>query len=241
MNTTGFGSESPTSAPTSYKIRCRECYERSWWWLTLVIIPIIAGLFLSGSDSILDMEYYNSINNKPLISSLWMSIHSPIHVVIFAGLIYYGNYIYTTHSQIRDVEIIVTICPLGIQRSKTTTTISSTMISNKNKNIRTSVHYYPLLPLESVKDCIVLEHVGAFSLTTFAMVRVMKTTTQNTYDVGSKDKNGNTTITATTTTTENKNTKSSELVSVFPDATLSFDRCHLFVTMINNVLNEYRM
>jgi len=115
------------------------------------------------------------------------------------------------------------------------------MISNKNKNIRTSVHYYPLLPLESVKDCIVLEHVGAFSLTTFAMVRVMKTTTQNTYDVGSKDKNGNTTITATTTTTENKNTKSSELVSVFPDATLSFDRCHLFVTMINNVLNEYRM
>jgi len=208
------------------------------WWLTLVLIPIIAGLFLY------------SINNRPLISSLWTSLHSPIYVVIFAaGLIYYGNYLYTTHSQIRDVEIIVTICPLGIQRSKktitTTTAIeSSTMISNKNANIRTSVHYYPLLPLESVKDCIVLEHVGAFSLKSVAMVRVIKKTAQNNDDVGSNNKDDNaTTASSSTTTTENKskNTKLSELVSVFPDATLSFNRCHLFVTMINNVLNDYRM
>jgi len=242
MNTTDIRSESTSSAPTSYKICRRERYEYSWWmwWLTLVLIPIIAGLFLY------------SINNKPLILSLWTSLHSPIYVVIFAaGSIYYGNYLYTIHSQIRDVEIIVTICPLGIQRSKKTITtrttiVSSTVISNKNANIRTSVHYYQLLPLESVKDCIVLEHVGAFSLKSVAMVRVIKKTAQNNDDVGSNNKDDNATTcssSSSTTTTENKskNTKLSELVSVFPDATLSFDQCHLFVTMINNVLNDYRM
>jgi len=78
------------------------------------------------------------------------------------------------------------------------------------------------------------------------MVRVIKKTAQNNDDVGSNNKDDNATTassSSSTTITENKskNTKLSELVSVFPDATLSFDQCHLFVTMINNVLNDYRM
>ena len=200
-------SESSYPAPITYKIHSREHYKRSYYWsLALGVVPIIA-VVIGSQNSLLSLL------------SLW-TMKFPIYLImiyvgIFAAtglIIYYAYYLLTTFysQQTRDVELSVTICPLGIQRSKTTTTAS-----NKRSTV---VHYYPLLPLESVKDCILVEHVGAFSVTTHVMIRA----------------------TTTTQSSKSKSESNEELVSFFPNVTLSFDRCHVLVQQIQRSLEKVR-
>jgi hypothetical protein len=197
-------SASSSSAPTTYKIHYREHYKRSYYWsLTLGVVPIIAVVI-------------GSQNNLSSQSSLWTTMFPTNPIIIYVGIftaagliLYYAYYLLTTTSysqQTRDVELSVTICPLGIQRSKTTTTTG-----DKRSTV---VHYYPLLPLESVKDCMLVEHVGAFSVTTHVMIRA--------------------------TTKSSKSESNGELVSFFPDVTLSFDRCHALVQQIQRSLEKVR-
>ena len=200
-------SESSYPAPITYKIHSREHYKRSYYWsLALGVVPIIA-VVIGSQNSLLSLL------------SLW-TMKFPIYLImiyvgIFAAtvlIIHYAYYLLTTFysQQTRDVELSVTICPLGIQRSKTTTTAS-----NKRSTV---VHYYPLLPLESVKDCILVEHVGAFSVTTHVMIRA----------------------TTTTQSLKSKSESNEELVSFFPNVTLSFDRCHVLVQQIQRSLEKVR-
>ena len=202
-------SESPSScpAPITYKIHSREHYKRSYYWsLALGVVPIIAVVI-------------GSQNSLSSLLSLWTTTFSTNPIIIYVGIfaatgliIYYAYYLLTTFysQQTRDVELSVTICPLGIQRSSKTTTTAS----NKRSTV---VHYYPLLPLESVKDCILVEHVGAFSVTTHVMIRA--TTTQS---------------------SKSKSESNEELVSFFPNVTLSFDRCHVLVQQIQRSLEKVR-
>jgi hypothetical protein len=200
-------SESSCPAPITYKIHSREHYKRSYYWsLALGVVPIIAVVI-------------GSQNSLSSLLSLWTTTFSTNPIIIYVGIfaatgliIYYAYYLLTTFysQQTRDVELSVTICPLGIQRSKTTTTA---------RNKRTVVHYYPLLPLESVKDCILVEHVGAFSVTTHVMIRATTTTTKS---------------------SKSKSESNDELVSFFPNVTLSFDRCHVLVQQIQRSLEKVR-
>ena len=204
-------SESSCPAPTTYKIHSREHYKRSYYWsLALGVVPIIAVVI-------------GSQNSLSSLLSLWTTTFpinpTIIYVGIFAAtglIIYYAYYLLTTFysQQTRDVELSVTVCPLGIQRSSKTTTTAS----NKRSTV---VHYYPLLPLESVKDCILVEHVGAFSVTTHVMIRATTTTT-------------------TTQSSKSKSESNEELVSFFPNVTLSFDRCHVLVQQIQRSLEKVR-
>ena len=205
-------SESPSScpAPITYKIHSREHYKRSYYWsLALGVVPIIAVVI-------------GSQNSLSSLLSLWTTTFSTNPIIIYVGIfaatgliIYYAYYLLTTFysQQTRDVELSVTVCPLGIQRSSKTTTTAS----NKRSTV---VHYYPLLPLESVKDCILVEHVGAFSVTTHVMIRATTTTT--------------------TQSSKSKSESNEELVSFFPNVTLSFDRCHVLVQQIQRSLEKVR-
>ena len=204
-------SESPSScpAPITYKIHSREHYKRSYYWsLALGVVPIIAVVI-------------GSQNSLSSLLSLWTTTFSTNPIIIYVGIfaatgliIYYAYYLLTTFysQQTRDVELSVTVCPLGIQRSSKTTTTAS----NKRSTV---VHYYPLLPLESVKDCILVEHVGAFSVTTHVMIRATTTTTQS---------------------SKSKSESNEELVSFFPNVTLSFDRCHVLIQQIQRSLEKVR-
>jgi hypothetical protein len=95
----------------------------------------------------------------------------------------------------RDVELRLTVCPLlGVQR---TTCI----------NKRRLVHH-PLLPRASIQDCILTEHVGAFSVSTNVVFRVEEASS------------------------------SKLIVPAFPNASLSFAQCHSLVKKIQRALNE---
>ena len=213
-----------SAAPTFYKIHSRESFKRSWWSLPTLVVPIVAveiGLFLSQSDSV-DLEQYHDYfkdDNAMVAGTVFVT------VVLLLLILYYCYYLFSTTNQTRDVELSVTICPIGIQRSTTTTT---TYNSNKNRQ-RSSVRHYPLLPLESVKDCILLEHVGGFSVTSHVMIRVKATP---------DEKNDSVAAAAATATTNTKENPASELVSVFHGAKLTFDQCHDLVHQIRSALEE---
>ena len=108
-------SESPSScpAPITYKIHSREHYKRSYYWsLALGVVPIIAVVIGSQKSlsSLLPL-WTTTVPINPII----------IYVGIFAAtglIIYYAYYLLTTFysQQTRDVELSVTVCPLGIQR-----------------------------------------------------------------------------------------------------------------------------
>jgi len=81
--------------------------------------------------------------------------------------------------------------------------------------------------MEAVKDCILLEHIGAFSVTTHVMLRLKANNSDRINNDGDCD--------------ERKKTKDESLpglVSVFPDAELTFEQCHGLVNQIGRALNE---
>lgn len=206
MNSSSYASVEETLAgPISYKIQSREIFQRSWWSLSGLVVPAVA-VFFGGvlswiEDSTTDLEfYYQSYkdDHRILVASALIGI----------AVLCYCHYLFSTKSQDRETEVSVTICPLGIQRTKKITTIWN----NNSDRPRRSVRNYPFLCMEIVKDCILLEHVGGFSVTTHVMIR----------------------------TCSSDERSEPGLVSAFPDAILTFDQCHDLVQEIQWALGELR-
>mmetsp|Transcript_8123 Transcript_8123/g.17511 ORF Transcript_8123/g.17511 Transcript_8123/m.17511 type:complete len:241 (+) Transcript_8123:309-1031(+) len=233
----GVTEESAAPAPTCYKIHSREILQRSRW-LSLVAalaVPIVAvaiGVFLpqtsepaannnaTAAVAAADLQYfYENYKDDKVVVAGTVSL-----VLVF---LYSCHYLFSTRKQIRDTELSVTFCPLGIQRCKTTTITSNNSKNNDNNQNqnrpRINVCNYPLVPMESVKDCILLEHVGGFSVATHVMIRVVAA------KAGGR-----------TTPSSNSEKAESELVSAFPDAILTFDQCHGLVHQMQRVLAEMR-
>ena len=126
--------------------------------------------------------------------------------------------------QTRETDLSLDILPLGVQRSKTTTIT----YNQSGKSPKTSVHYYPLLPIESVKDCILLEHVGAFSVSTHVMIRLHKYSNNN-----NNEKNDH-----SVKTPYHPADAKSGMMAAFPGAILTFDECQTMVNQIKRALEE---
>jgi hypothetical protein len=78
-------------------------------------------------------------------------------VVWFVGGICIALVVLATSPFKREVELAVVISPLGVQRTS---------------SINGNETYHPLLPRDSVQDCVLTEHVGAFSVSTQLVFRV---------------------------------------------------------------------
>ena len=157
---------------TIFKVHSQDKHERSWS-ATLIPISILLGC-LYRLDPSIEMDL------------LW--------VLSGAGI---AVYVFETSSRTRDVEVSLTVCPLGVQRTTST---------HRNRPVR----HHPFLPKESIRDCIVTEHVGAFSVSSHVMLRLGDTT-----DCGGP-----------------------ALIPAFPKATLSFGQCHVLMKQIQRALRD---
>ena len=176
--------EEEEDAPTMYTIRFEEYPQRSWyWWWPLSITPL---LDVAMKQTEFSANYYWDIPADKMVY-----IVTALLGVILCNRLYASP---------KSVEVSLEILPVGVQRSKTTT---------YNSHKAASVHHYPLLPIESTKDCIILEHVGTFTVSTHVMLRLQK-------DSSCDNVSG--------------------MVAAFPDANLTFDQCHGLVDQINNAL-----
>lgn len=127
---------------------------------------------------------------------------------IVLGILY--RLVFSRSIQTKEIDLSIDILPLGIQRSKTTT------ISYHHSDAKHSkVDYHPLLPIEKIQDCILLEHVGAFSVSTHVMLRLK--TNNDTYQPSNASKG---------------------LVEAFPGANLKFRECQQMVDQIQKALAE---
>jgi hypothetical protein len=120
-------------APTKFIVQSHEDHKRS---LPKTIIPIVVVL-----------GYLWHFDPKIEKDPLW-----------FLGGLAIGLILLETAPLRRDVELSLTICPVGVQR---------TSRINKNRPVN-----HPLLPRESIQDCILTEHVGAFSVSSHLVFRV---------------------------------------------------------------------
>lgn len=132
--TSAMTSTLPNKTPTKFIVRSYEEHTRSLPKTILPILLIIGYLF--GVDPTIEKDY------------LW----------VLGGLAI-GLVVLETASSKSEVELSVTVCPLGVQR---TTRVNKRVV------------LHPLLPRESVKDCIITEHVGAFSVSSHVVFRVEK-------------------------------------------------------------------
>jgi len=204
------------AAPTSYTISSRESFNRAWWPMATIIVPLIAAItsnsFWFRSESVAKLQGYwkNYVDER----SLNLLAFSTIIVLLCIAY-----RLFTTAIQTRDVNLSVTICPLGVQRTKTTIT-SYGYDMNRGK---THVHHYPLLPIGIVKDCILLEHVGGLSVTTHVMIR-LKFGIDSTSDENDAVES------------HAKESGVSGMVAAFPDAKLTFRQCHGLVDQIGRAL-----
>lgn len=105
-------------------------------------------------------------------------------------------YLFETSTKERNVEVSLGICPLGVQR---------TIRTHQN---RMATHH-PLIPKESIRDCIVTEHVGAFSVSSHVMLRLRDAASDG-----------------------------PALIPAFPNVTLSFGQCHSLMKQIQRALEE---
>lgn len=216
--------EPEQAAPTSYTIRSRESIERSWlfWTFTVIVVPIVVAVAIDWSVSSGKLQYsYEAYNDGKLAATGVLAV---VVVVALVALLYLTHRLYSTRNQTIDVELSAIICPLGIQRSRTTTTTYN-HDSNRQK---INEHYYPLVPIEAVKDCILLEHVGGFSVTTHVMIR-LKANTESKNTVERTD---------STKVPEKKEVAASGLLEMFPDANLTFVQCHGLVKQIGRALKD---
>ena len=244
--------EAAAAAPTSYTIRSRESFQSSsWlWWLftrfTVLVVPLIAvtvtvatatDSFWSNSEISEKLQqfydyYYETYKDDNFI----IAVAAFAIFVVALQLCNSYRHFSTTRSQTRDIDLSLIVCPLGIQRSKTTTTICGQNLPKK-----VNIHHYPLLPIESIKDCILLEHVGGFSVTTHVMIRLLNNSNNNT-----KSKKLSNILESTTgeekDALEAEKTKDavSGQVAAFPDANLTFNQCHGLVKQIGRALEEVR-
>jgi hypothetical protein len=235
-------------APTSYTIRSRESFQRSsWLWpfstFTALVVPIVAvatatDSFWSRSEiyaNLQDFYYYETYKYDD--NYLVVAAVAAFSTVIAVLLLCIAYRRFSTRSQTRDIDLSLIVCPLGVQRSKRTTTTTTTKTYNSHdqkinlqKNVH--VHHYPLLPIESVKDCILLEHVGGFSVTTHVMIRLNNKSLNNIESTTVEQK------VASEVQKNKKKDAASGLVAAFPDANLTFDQCHGLVNQIRSALAE---
>lgn len=216
-----------TVAPTSYSIRSRESFQPSWWPLTVpvIVVPILATVVANDSSEAFAkledyyVEFYNNGDKSVAIASACFLVA----VLLFIAFHLYNS----TRSQTREVDLSLIVYPVGVQRCKRTT-----VIYNQDRNRqKVDEHHYPLLPIESVKDCILLEHVGGFSVSTHVMIRLQNSTTSSSDDKSTgkeKQRDGS----------ESQETEDAVtgLVEAFPDANLTFDQCRGLVNQIRRAL-----
>ena len=173
----GIKTSNQNITPTTYKVHSKEYHQHSWS-ITIIFIAIL-------------ISWVFHIDPKIELEWPWL----------LAGAIF-GLYLFETSSkQQRDVELAIKICPLGVQRSSTTTIQSA-----KHQKC----HHQPFIPREYIQDCIVLEHVGAFSVTSHVMFRLVE-------KIGEDP---------------------SSLIPAFPNAILTFDQCHSLTKQIQSALDE---
>jgi hypothetical protein len=104
------------------------------------------------------------------------------------------------HPHLSKTELLVKICPLGVQR----------LLRRYDIN-----HHLPLLLTECIQDCILLENVGAFAVTSHVMFRIRRKSMYN-------------------------NQETIQLVPAFPHACLSFNQCHTLKNQIQASLEGIR-
>mmetsp|Transcript_2806 Transcript_2806/g.5320 ORF Transcript_2806/g.5320 Transcript_2806/m.5320 type:complete len:190 (+) Transcript_2806:299-868(+) len=174
-------------APTEYKVYFWERHHERSWSRTVVPIAILIG-WLFRFDPKIELEW------------LWLTIGAVVGLYVFE----------TSSSKHHQRELSVTICPLGVQRS--TTLVSAANNRCGQTQYRHRRRHHPFLPRESVQDCIVTEHVGAFSVRTHVMLRV----------AAAGERAG----------------VSDSLIPAFPNATLTFDQCYSLMKQIQRALKE---
>ena len=234
------------AAPTSYTIRSRESFQHSswlWWPFTTfaaLVVPIVAvaatvatatDSFWSQSQTSTKLQHFYEYYYETYKEDNFIIAVAAFSTVVVALLLCIAHRRFSTRCQSRDIDLSLIVCPLGIQRFKTTTTMYGQNLPKK-----VNVHHYPLLPIESVKDCILLEHVGGFSVTTHVMIRLLNNNNTN-ESSNSLESTTNGEVNDTSEAETNKDAVSGQ-VAAFPDANLTFDQCHGLVKQIGRALEE---
>lgn len=184
---------------TVYTIRSRESRESSWWWPISIITLLGVAMNSFGTDIFATIDpYWTDQIDVAILSSIAVALLG----IILAHRLFFAK------PTTKTIDLTLQILPLGVQRSRT--------ITHDNSQT-TNTHHYPLLPIGSIKDCILLEHVGAFSVSTHVMLRLQNS---NNYSM--------------------KPTKNAAkgMVAAFPDVTLTFDQCHSLVEQITRALEQ---
>jgi hypothetical protein len=123
---------------------------------------------------------------------------------VLGGLVA-GLVLFETASWKRELVLSLSIGPLGVQRS-----------SRRNAD---RPKHSPFLPREGIRDCLMIEHVGAFSVSTHVVFRLHAGRT------------------STTSQGEEKGTEP-QLIPAFPDAVIKFEQCQSLVKQIQQGLKE---
>ena len=107
----------------------------------------------------------------------------------------------------RRTEVFLTVCPLGIQRWTRRST--------------TETKHEQFIPLRNIKDCILVEHLGAFDVSTHVMLRLFAKTAVASKSASDCDNDG-----------------AFEVVEAFPGVRLLFAQCHSLQIQIATALKE---
>ena len=195
--------------PMTFRVQSTEFRggrrRHSW---PVILIPIISILGL--------VFYFDPYIRK---DSLW----------ILAGMMIalYGFEIIQSFSRTeRTTELLLTISPLGLQRCRrrVTTTIPSgsetTDPKKKKQKQKIRMDYEPFLPIENVHDCILVEHIETFQVSTHVMIRLD-------YDRNSSAPN-------------KEGGGRGGVVAAFPGARLTFEQCHKLQKQIMEAINSLR-
>ena len=197
---------SPDPPPMTFRVQSTESRggrRHSW---PVIMIPMISILGLA--------FYFDPYIRK---DSLW----------ILAGMMIalYGFEIAQSLSRTtRTTELLLTISPLGIQRCRrrvttTTSSGSETADSKKNKKQKIRMDYEPFVPIEDVHDCILVEHIETFQVSTHVMIRLE-------YGMASSD--------------SRKRGERGGVVAAFPGARLTFEQCHTLQKQIMEAITSLR-
>lgn len=130
------------TAPTTFVVRSHEDHKRSYS-KALLGIALILG-YLTYMDPKIQKDF------------LWIT-----------GGLAIGLVLVESAPLKRTVELCVTICPLGVQRTSKV---------NKDRPV-----HYPLLPRAAVIDCVVTEHVGAWAVSSHVVFRVAESPSSSSF------------------------------------------------------------
>ncbi|KAG7356120.1 hypothetical protein IV203_000806 [Nitzschia inconspicua] len=172
-----------TILPQTFKVVGKLEEKRGTWKLFVIptVLAISIAVLLSTVD---DMEILQN-------HWFWICSGAVVALIVFETIQHSSRTGYS--------ELVVIICPLGIQRI--------TLRGERQQ------HNHPLLLTECIHDCILLEHVGAFSVSTHVMFRILK---------------------------RKNDISSMHLVPAFPNAHLTFDQCLTLKDQLQMSIEEIR-